>query len=40
MLSSRCLSVRPSVVRKISLERGPKRSAEPIDLKICLNMDN
>ena len=33
------LSVRPSSV-EISLERGSKRSAEPIDLKICLDMDN
>ena len=24
---------------EISLERGSKRSAQPIDLKICLNMD-
>ena len=44
---SRCLSVRPSVrlsVRpssvEISLERGSKRSAKPIDLKIGLDMDN
>ena len=44
---SRCLSVRPSVrlsVRpssvEISLERGSRRSAEPIDLKIDLDMDN
>ena len=29
----------PSSV-EISLERGSKRSAEPIDLKIGLNMDN
>ena len=36
---SRCLSVRPSSV-EISLERGSKRSAEPIDLKIGLSMDN
>ena len=38
-----CPSVRPSVRPssvKISLERGSKRSAEPIDLKIGLDMDN
>ena len=34
-----CPSVCPSSV-EISLERGSKRSAEPIDLKIGLNMDN
>ena len=34
---SRCLSVRPSSV-EITLERGFDRSAEPIDLKIGLNM--
>ena len=34
-----CPSVRPSSV-EISLERGSKRSAEPIDLKIGLSMDN
>ena len=33
------LSVRPSSV-EISLERGSKRSAKPIDLKIGLDMDN
>ena len=33
-----CPSVHPSSV-EISLERGSKRSAEPIDLKIGLNMD-
>ena len=32
-------SVRPSSV-EVSLERGSKRSAEPIDLKISLNMDD
>ena len=34
-----CPSVCLSSV-EISLERGSKRSAEPIDLKIGLNMDN
>ena len=34
-----CPSVCPSSV-EISLERGSKRSAEPIDLKIGLNMNN
>ena len=44
---SRCLSVRPSVLLsvrpssvEISLERGSKRSAKPIDLKIGLDIDN
>ena len=40
---SLAMSVRPSVRPpsvEISLERGSKRSAEPIDLKIGLNMDN
>ena len=32
------MSVRPSV--EISLERGSKRSAEPIDIKIGLDKDN
>ena len=36
---SRCLSVRLSSV-EISLERGSKRSAELIDLKIGLDKDN
>ena len=36
---SRCLSVRPSSV-EISLERGSDRSAEPINLKIGLNIGN
>ena len=36
---SRCLSVRPSSV-EITLGRGFDRSAEPIDLKIGLNMGN
>ena len=36
---SRCLSVRPSSV-EITLERGSDRSAEPIDLKLGLNMGN
>ena len=46
-MGSRCLSVRPSVVPsvrpssvEITLERGFDRSAEPIDLKIGLNMGN
>ena len=33
------MSVRPSTV-KITLKRGSDRSAEPIDLKIGLNMGN
>ena len=39
LMLSLAMSVRPSSV-EISLERGSKRSAEPIDLKIGLSMDN
>ena len=38
-MSSLVMSVRPSTV-KITLKRGSDRSAEPIDLKIGLNMGN
>ena len=39
LMSSLAMSVRPSSV-EITLERGFDRSAEPIDLKIGLNMGN
>ena len=38
-MSSLAMSVRPSSV-EISLERGSRRSAEPMDLKIDMDMDN
>ena len=38
-MSSLTMSVRPSSV-EITFERGFDRSAEPIDLKIGLNMGN
>ena len=43
LMSSLAMSVRPSVRPssvEITLERGFDRSAEPIDLKIGLNMGN